>query len=311
MGTDLRRRVQNNAAARQEGGPSLTDEIRRMESGFAMAMPRGNEATQLIRDALTCLRTNPKLADCDHPSVLGSLMTCAQLGLRPGVAALGHAWILPFWNKKRTLLVNGNPVNSPGLSAQLIVGYQGYADLANRSGKIASMSARTVYENDVFDIDYGLNERLVHVPARGQRGDAIGYYSIVKTTGGGAMFEHLWREEAEEHRDKFAMARYKDRNTGAERIIGPWADHFDRMAEKTAFLRMKRWIPKSTELIQAFQVDGAMRVDLTPKGDPGEVSTPIGELTDTSMPIEDNTPVEEPPSDGRDLWAQEDQEKNQ
>ena len=233
MARDLAQRVQNNQAARQNAGPSLADDIRRMESSFAMAMPRGNEATQLIRDALTCLRTTPKLAECDHASVLGGLMTCAQLGLRPGVAALGHGWLLPFWNKKRP--------GGAGLSAQLIVGYQGYADLANRSGKIASMSARTVYENDVFDIDYGLNERLVHIPARGGRGEAIGYYSIVKTNTGGAMFEHMWREEAVEWRDKFAMARFKDRQTGVEKVIGPWADHFDRMAEKTCFLKMRRW----------------------------------------------------------------------
>ena len=299
MARDLTARVQNNQAARTGAGPSLSDDIKRMESSFAMAMPRGNEATQLIRDALTCLRTTPKLAECDHASVLGGLMTCAQLGLRPGVAALGHGWLLPFWNKKRTIITaDGKPVTSPGLSAQLIVGYQGYADLANRSGKIAAMSARTVYANDVFDIDYGLNERLVHIPARGGRGDAIGYYSIVKTNTGGAMFEHMWREEAEEWRDAFAMARFKDRQTGVEKIIGPWADHFDRMAEKTCFLKMRRWIPKSTELVQAFQTDGALRVDLTPTADPGDVSIPIAELNDApdGVPEYDDVPAEEPPA---------------
>ena len=59
-------------------------------------MPKGVEAAQLVRDALTAVRTNPKLAECEPNSVLGSLMTCAQLGLRPGV--LGHAWLLPFWD---------------------------------------------------------------------------------------------------------------------------------------------------------------------------------------------------------------------
>ena len=290
MARDLTARVQNNQAARTGAGSSLADDIKRMESSFAMAMPRGNEATQLIRDALTCLRTTPKLAECDHASVLGGLMTCAQLGLRPGVAALGHGWLLPFWNRKRP--------GGAGLSAQLIVGYQGYADLANRSGKIAAMSARTVYANDVFDIDYGLNERLVHIPARGGRGEPIGYYSIVKTNTGGAMFEHMWREEAEEWRDKFAMARFKDRQTGVEKIIGPWADHFDRMAEKTCFLKMRRWIPKSTELVQAFQTDGALRVDLTPTADPGDVSIPIAELNDApdGVPEYDDVPAEEPPA---------------
>ena len=48
MARDLAQRVQNHQAARQNAGPSLADDSRRMESSFAMAMPRGNEATQLI-----------------------------------------------------------------------------------------------------------------------------------------------------------------------------------------------------------------------------------------------------------------------
>ena len=70
------------------------------------------------------------------------------------------------------------------------------------------------------------------------------------------------------------------------------------MAEKTCFLKMRRWIPKSTELVQAFQTDGALRVDLTPTADPGDVSIPIAELNDApdEVPEYDETPAEEPPA---------------
>lgn len=79
-------------------------------------------------------------------------MTCAQLGLRPGV--LGHAWLLPFYDSK-----------SRQQQAQLVVGYQGLVELAHRSGKIQSLIARTVYANDYFDVDYGLEDKLVHKPS--------------------------------------------------------------------------------------------------------------------------------------------------
>ena len=122
-----------------------------MEDQFAMAAPRGIEAKQLVRDALTALRQNPELAECDPQSVLGGLMTMAQLGLRVGV--LGHGWLLPFrdWKTKQK-------------KAQLVIGYQGLVELAYRSNKIKSLSARTVHANDHFRIEYGIDETLEHRP---------------------------------------------------------------------------------------------------------------------------------------------------
>ena len=60
---------------------SLEDQIKRMAPEFNLALPKGKEATQLVRDAITCLRKIKNLDACDAPSLLGSLMTCAQLGL--------------------------------------------------------------------------------------------------------------------------------------------------------------------------------------------------------------------------------------
>ena len=168
MGNNLTQRVQNNQIARKDPeAASLRTSIQNMEHQFALAMPKGVEAAQLVRDALTSIQRNPKLAECDRFTVLGGLMTCAQLGLRPGV--LGHAWLLPFWNAKNRRF-----------EAQLVIGYQGYAELANRSGQIKSMIARTVYSNDHFSIEYGLDDKLVHRPAMTEdRGIPIGYYAIV------------------------------------------------------------------------------------------------------------------------------------
>lgn len=264
---------------------TLAEQIRSMEQQFQVAMPRGVEAAQLIRDALTALRSNPKLNECDATTVLGALMTCAQLGLRPGV--LGHAWVLPFWDNR-----------SRGYKAQLIIGYQGYRELAQRSGQIATVIARPVHEHDEFDIDYGIADNLIHKPKlRGDRGDIVGYYAIVKYTTGGYAFWHMSREEVEKHRDRFAMARDKDR-----KIVGPWRDDFDGMALKTTFLRLAKWMPKSTELATAIETDGTVRVDLSPDngailhGERPDDTTIDGELVDPpevtdSAPTAPSTPT--------------------
>lgn len=284
MGNNLTQRVQNNHVARKDPeAASLRTSIQNMEHQFALAMPKGVEAAQLVRDALTSIQRNPKLAECDRFTVLGGLMTCAQLGLRPGV--LGHAWLLPFWNAKNRRF-----------EAQLVIGYQGYAELANRSGQIKSMIARTVYSNDHFSIEYGLDDKLVHRPAMTEdRGIPIGYYAIVKTVSGGYAFEYMTQIEVEKHRDKFAMAKTKQ-----GQVVGPWRDNFEQMAQKTVFLRLKRWMPKSTDLVNAIEADNSVRVDLEPASDLVHVSEPVyaetvdyetGEVTGG----DDGIPTEEPP----------------
>jgi recombination protein RecT len=246
-------------AARRENGNvvtnSLADDIRKMEKAYQAAMPRGGEAAQLIRDALTALRMTRNLAKCEGTSVLGSLMTCAQLGLRPGV--LGHAWLIPFWDNR-----------SRCYKAQLVIGYQGMIDLAHRSGKIASLIARTVHENDEFSVDYGLADTLVHRPNLfADRGDPIAYYAIVKFTSNGHAFIVMTHREMQNYRDQHATARNKE-----GKIVGPWVDNFEGMAHKTCIRQLAKYMPKSTELAVALAADDGVRVDITPTVDAAEAT---------------------------------------
>lgn len=255
------------ATRRENGGVatnSLADQIRAMEKQYQAAMPRGAEAAQLVRDALTALRMTKNLAKCEATSVLGSLMTCAQLGLRPGV--LGHAWLLPFWDKKCYTDDKGKPVG--GYKAQLVIGYQGLIELAHRSGKIASLIARTVYANDEFDVDYGIADTLVHKPNLfGERGSPIAYYAIAKFTTGGYAFYVMSQRDMERYRDRNATAKNRE---GV--VFGPWVDNFEGMAHKTCVRQLAKYMPKSTELAYALAADEGVRVDLTPTADPAEAT---------------------------------------
>lgn len=243
---------------RVSDGPTLAQQIQAMQSQFQIAAPRGVEAAQLVRDALTCLRTIRNLDKAEPRSVLGALMTSAQLGLRPGV--LGHCWPLPFWDGRDRCH-----------KAQLIIGYQGLVELAHRSGKISSLIARTVYANDpLFDVDYGLSDNLVHKPLiNGDRGDPIAYYAVVKLTTGGHAFYVLGHEDMLRYRDRYAPT------TKDGRIVGPWGDNFEGMAHKTAVRQLAKWIPKSTELATAIEIDGAVRVDVTPNVSATEASAHV------------------------------------
>ncbi|MGJ4137249.1 recombination protein RecT [Corynebacterium macclintockiae] len=273
MAKNLEQRLANKPAT--GATPSLTQSIQRMEEQFALAMPKGAEAAQLVRDALTCVRQTPNLAQCDQATVLGGLMTCAQLGLRPGV--LGQAWLIPFKNNR-----------AGRYEAQLVIGYHGLVELAHRSGKIKSLIARTVYENDHFDVDYGLEDKLVHKPClTGDKGKPIAYYAVARLTTGGHAFFVMSHDE---------MMAYKRQNAKSPNR-GPWADNFEQMSHKTCVRQLAKWLPKSTDMATAIENDGATRIDLAPAalsyprhedtgGDDGAVD---GEVIDN-----DGAPVVEP-----------------
>lgn len=273
----LERRRENSADADTK---SLSKLIKDMQNEFQKAMPRGGEAVQLVRDALTCLRTTPKLAQCEAQTVLGALMTAGQLGLHVGV--LGQAWPLPFWDNK-----------AKGFKAQLIIGYQGYQELAHRSGKVSSFMPRTVFEGDEFDIDYGRpGQPILHrPPKRGLRGELAGFYSQATYINGGVDVLYMSKEEMEAYRDRWASTRYRD-----GKIFGPWVDHFEAMGNKTTQRRLSKSVPKSRELAVASFVDGGLRINLNPAVDP-EDATVQPEIVGEIVP-EDDEPQAMSASDG-------------
>ena len=138
---------------------SVQDLLKRMAPEIQRALPKHLDADRIARIALTEMRKNPKLLSCSNTSLLGAIMTSAQLGLEPG--ALGHVYLIPYYNSK-----------TKSMEVQLQIGYKGMLDLVRRSGEITSISAHTVHENDEFEFEYGLNEKLRHIPnMSGDRGE--------------------------------------------------------------------------------------------------------------------------------------------
>ena len=278
---------QNGNGEQDERTKTLGGQIKLMLPEYQAAMPKGREATQLVRDAITCLRTVRKLDQCEPTSVLGALMTCAQLDLRPGV--LGHAWPLPFWDNR-----------SKCYKAQLVIGYQGYIELGHRSGKLKDLSANIAYWED-REFDFWEDEQgphLIHKPALdGLRERMRSFYSSARLVNGGfqvTMPVSLAAMEA--HRDQYAP---RDRNG---KMTGPWVDHFGAMGRKTMVLRNFRLLPKSAEMVIAMEADDGVRINLDPDANAAEVTehrVVAGQVeyedSSDATPEGDALPVEDPP----------------
>lgn len=243
MGAALDKRT-----AEQAGTLTLEDQIQKYEQWWQAAMPTGGEAKQLVRDAVHCIRTNPDLAACSTASILGGLMTCAQLGLRPGVANLGHAWLVPLKGQ-----------------AALWLGYRGMIELAYRNPRVESITGRVVKEGEPFKATYE-PPALLHEPAPWGKPGAVplGYYAAARLSRGGLIFNLLDEVEAEQIRQEIVS-----RKGGTSK---PWFTHPEPMKIKTAMRRMWRWLPSSLEMQSVDAIDGSVRLDPDPDRRPEDVS---------------------------------------
>lgn len=210
---------------------------------FAMALPKHLSVDRFVRVALTAITKTPKLADCTRESLLACLLDCSSLGLEPDGR---NAYLIPY-----------------GTVCTLIVSYKGLVELARRTGEISDIHADVVCENDSFEYSYGTDGKLVHRPALEKRGKVVRAYAFVKLRDGGTSYDVMNVDEIDKIR-KISKAA----NSPA------WTNHWDEMAKKTVFRRLAKWLPVSSEFMDAVERDfdtpdfTPVIPDMTPKETP-------------------------------------------
>lgn len=216
--------------AEKKKSKTIFDIIKAGEKQFAAALPKHLNSERFTRIAITTVRQNPKLAECNPESLLGSLMIIAQLGLEPGV--LGQCYLIPY-----------------GTECQFQLGYKGMIELLRRTGQLNDIYAYTVYSNDEFSIEYGLDRTLKHIPAFTNpdgRGEIVGFYSVAILKDGTRAFEYMTKQEIISHEEKYRKGKYKN---------SVWEKNFEEMALKTVTKKMLKWLPISIEMIENLRKD--------------------------------------------------------
>lgn len=253
--TELRQQQPARPLAEMKPKEQISYLLNQKKGELAKMLPKTLSIDRLLKVAQIAATTTPALAKCDVPSLVGAIGQCAQMGLEPNTV-LGHAYLVPFNTKRKDAQGNERWVNS----VQVIIGYKGLIDLARRSGQIVSIAAHEVCENDHFELVYGLDEKLNHTPAMGDRGEIIGFYAVAKLKDGGHSFEFMSRQQVEEIRLN-SQSAYKDewvrgQKTG-NRIPkdGPWWQHFVEMGRKTVIRRLAKYLPLSIEFQTAVALD--------------------------------------------------------
>lgn len=222
---------------------NLPDLIVRSKPQFALAIggstpaQRQERAERFTRICLTAMRQTPKLSQCEPASILGAMMTCAQLNLEPNTPQ-GLAYLIPY-----------------GRECQFQVGYKGLMQLMYRSGAIASFNADVVYRQEVeqglFEYESGISPRISHKidllnpEARtGKPEDVIAAYAAVVLKTGEPIVRLVTKMEIDQAR-------------GLNRGSSPaWRNHYAAMAIKTAIKRLSAWLPV-TKVADAFAAEEA------------------------------------------------------
>jgi recombination protein RecT len=232
-------RAANNGvqrSAKTDPRLALKHEVERYTGEITRALPAGYPGgpERFARTVLTAVATDKtgNLVKCTPRSICGAALQAAQLGLSVGV--MGEAWLVPY---------NGE--------ATFQLGYRGLIALAARSG--IAITAHTVHAHDEFDYELGLEPKLRHVPARGNRGPSELWYAVARDRNTGAMlnFAVIDRE-------------YVERRRKANRGKSPaWDQWGDEMALTKAVRAVCKFLPLSVEMAAALASDNVVRNDLS------------------------------------------------
>lgn len=197
---------------------------------------------------LTLVNNDSYLAQSEPMSILTGAMIAAQLDL-PLDKNLGYAYLVPFKDRKKGNIQVAN----------FIIGYKGYIQLAQRSGRYKAINVISVYEGELLKWDR-LTEEIELDYTSKVSDKVIGYVAYFELLDGFRKTTYWSREEVEVHRRKNAKGYDKSAS-------GVWKSDFDAMAHKTLLKNIiSKFGPLSIEVQHALVAD-ENEVEFTDDGD--------------------------------------------
>lgn len=230
--------------------------IEQLKPALKAALPRHMDVGQFARTVITAVRMTPKLAQCSKHSLLGAVLECAQLGLEPNTP-LGHAHLIPYMMK-----VPGSRRRE--MTCRLMIGYKGFIELCQRSGRLLKIKGGVVYQGDEFEWEEGTSGFIRHRPSfsveRLERPMECAY-----------AIAYLWHDRLQDA-PEWVMDKLVDfevmgvaeielarsQGSGAQPAWKMWEGE---MAKKVVMKRLMKRLPKSREVAHAIHLDNQYHTD--------------------------------------------------
>lgn len=179
----------------------------------------------------TLSKPEKKLIACDPKSFVRACLQSAATGLEVDTP-LQEATIIAY-----------------GREATFQPMYRGLVKLARQSGAVANIEARVVYKGDIFEVDYGIEKKLIHTPkflSDDDPKDIVKAYSIARMMDGTTDFEVMTRDQIERVR---ATAKAQDSLM--------WKSFYEEGCKKTVMKRHTKRLPAGYALAVAVDLDNA------------------------------------------------------
>lgn len=204
---------------------------------IAQALPKTLTVDRLVGLFTMIIKSSPKIMECSQTSLIGAVIQAVQLGLTPG--AIGHIYLVPYKQQ-----------------CQLIIGYKGLCQLVNNSGSAVVLSADVVKENDEFDYEFGLEPKLRHKYATGERGAIIGAWASAKNL--------LANEKVFVYLTKNDLDKIRNASKAKDSEYSPWNTWPEEMMKKSAVKRLCKLLPLSTEVQKQLSADETIKTEISP-----------------------------------------------
>ena len=155
-----------------------------------------------------------------------------------------------------------------------MIGYQGVTKLFWQHPLAKRLAAEYVCEHDEFDYDKGLELKLHHRPATGDRGPVVAYYAIAELTTGALALDVFTPEQ---------IKKLRGGKVGTSGIDDP--EHW--MERKTALKQVLKLMPRASELSATLRIDEQMGSMTTAKavaaGTIPHIDDATGEVLDVEI----------------------------
>lgn len=211
--------------------PTIKDWLDANAAAIETQLAGALNSAAFIRAALSTIGSSSQLQQATPQSIIGSVMLAAQLKLEIG-PALGHFYLTP---RK----VDGVMTCLP------IIGYQGYVELAYRTGRVDKVETFLVRKGDKFD--HGANSERGRFfdwsPADyDETREWTGVVAMAKIRNAGTVWAFLPQDKVLARRPSYWKAT-------------PWNSNPEEMARKTGIRALAPYIPKSTDMGRALEAD--------------------------------------------------------
>jgi len=224
----------------QKTGLQKTGEVRSLilnnnfKQQLSEVLPKHLTPDRMARVAIASLTRTPKLAECTTESVFKCMMELSSLGLEPDGR---KAHLIPYRDNKKGIT-----------ECTVIIDYKGYVALLYRTGLVSNIHADKICKKDIFVYNMGTVEKHI-IDFSEQRGESYAYYCVVTMKDGSKKSEVMSTHEVD-----------IIRNGSISKNSPAWRDHYDEMAKKVVFKRLRKWLSLDVPEISDV-VDKAIKLD--------------------------------------------------